>query len=483
MNVFLPEHRNLFINGEWKEASAGEHFSVTNPASGAELCTVSNATASDATAAMDAATQAFPGWSGLTGAQRAAPLVALKELVAANLDSLAKIMTQEQGKPLGEAKGELSGCVEFIEWYAEEAKRVYGQVVSGLTNAKRQFITHRPLGPIAIITPWNFPALMILRKMSAALAAGCTVVVKPAEQTPLTAIAIFELIEKAGFPKGAANLVLSDDPMRVSDSLLNHPGLAHLTFTGSTAVGKKLASHLGGIMKPYSMELGGHAPFIVFPDADIDQAVADLSFIKFRNAGQTCVNPNRVFVHTTIKDVFIKKFTASVERHKVGSGFEDDTTVGPLIDADAVAKVDYHVKDAVAKGAKVVTGGSTVDRAGTFYAPTVITGVDYSMVIANEETFGPVAPLFEFSDEDDVWALANQSPYGLVAYVYTSSLEKSFQAAEKLEYGVVGVNDPRPGSAQTPFGGVKDSGVGREGGQEGMYEFMTTHSISFGVKG
>jgi len=480
--MHLPEARQLYIDGSWTDAAAGETFSVYDPATGDELCTVASARSADAVRAMDAATRAFPAWAALSGADRAAILLRLRDLVADRIDSIAAVMTQEQGKPLAEAKGELSGCLEFIEWFAEEAKRTYGQVASGLTVTKRQFVLHRPVGPVAAITPWNFPALMILRKASAALAAGCTVVMKPAEQTPLTAIAIFEAFHEAGFPDGVVNLVTSADPREVGRAILDHPALAHLTFTGSTEVGEHLASECAKRMVRFSMELGGHAPFIVFPDADLDQAVADLTLIKFRNAGQTCVNPNRVFVHRDVQEEFTKRFTERAATLTVGSGLDASSDMGPLIDEDAIAKVSAHLGDAVNKGATVLLGGERIESSGTFYAPTIVTGVTTEMTIAHEETFGPVAPVIAFDDSDDIWALANASRFGLVAYVYTESLERAFQAAERLDYGVIGVNDPRPGSAQTPFGGVKESGVGREGGTEGLFEFLETHTLSIGVK-
>jgi succinate-semialdehyde dehydrogenase / glutarate-semialdehyde dehydrogenase len=479
--MHVPDARRLYIDGGWADAADGATFDVHDPATGELLCEVASAGPADAVRAMDAAAAAFPAWAALSGAERGAVLLRVRDLVAERLDAIAAVMTQEQGKPLAEARGELSGCLEFVEWYAEEAKRVYGQVVSGVTTAKRQFVLHRPAGPVVAITPWNFPALMILRKAAAALAAGCPVVVKPAEQTPLTALAIFEALHEAGFPVGVVNLVTTDAPVAVGRALLEHPDLAHLTFTGSTEVGEHLAAEAAKRMVRFSMELGGHAPFIVFADADLEAAVADLTMIKFRNAGQTCVNPNRVFVHADVHDEFVERFTAAATGLRVGSGLEATSDMGPLIDEDAIAKVGAHLDDAVSKGAKVRLGGERVAGPGTFFAPTIVESVTTAMTIAHEETFGPVAPVIRFDDGDDVWALANATRYGLVAYVYTRDLELAFAAAERLDFGVVGVNDPRPGSAQTPFGGVKESGAGREGGREGLYEFLETHTLSIGV--
>jgi succinate-semialdehyde dehydrogenase/glutarate-semialdehyde dehydrogenase len=482
--MHIPDSSQLYISGRWADASGGATFDATDPATGTVLGQVASATAEDATRAMDAATAAFPAWAALSGSERAAALLRVRDLVKKNLDHIANVMTQEQGKPLPEAKGELGGCLDYLEWFAEEAKRLYGDVVGGLSTAKRQMVVHRPVGPVVAITPWNFPALMILRKAAGALAAGCTVVVKPAEQTPLTALAIFESLAEAGLPDGVVNLLTTDSPEAVGAALLEHPGLAHLTFTGSTEVGKYLSGECAKRMKGYSMELGGHAPFIVFADADLDQALADLNLIKFRNAGQTCVNPNRVFVHRDVQKEFVARFAELAGTQRVGNGFDEATTVGPLIDLAAIEKVESHLSDAVGKGATVLLGGSRVQSdGGNFFAPTIIEGVTSAMTIANEETFGPIAPVISFDDSDDIWAMANDTAFGLVAYVYTSDLETAFEASEKLDFGVIGINDPRPGNAQTPFGGVKDSGTGREGGREGLYDFMTTHTISIGNNG
>jgi succinate-semialdehyde dehydrogenase/glutarate-semialdehyde dehydrogenase len=481
----LPVVRQLYIAGRWVDAASDDTFDATDPATGEILGAVASAGPDDATRALDAAATAFRAWAALSGSERSAYLLRLRDLLRQNLDHIAAVMTSEQGKPLAEAKGELAGCLDYLEWFAEEAKRLYGDVVGGLSTAKRQLVVHRPVGPVVAITPWNFPALLIIRKAAAALAAGCSVVVKPAEQTPLTALAIFESVAEAGFPEGVVNLILTGSPVEVGEALLSHRHLAHLTFTGSTEVGKLLASRCAERMRGFSMELGGHAPFIVFPDADLDQAAADLNLIKFRNAGQTCVNPNRVFVHRAVRDDFHRRFLALAKKQRVGNGFDPATTVGPLIDAAALDKVQRHLSDAVSKGATVLLGGSRDHSAGAgiFFEPTVLDGVTEDMMIFREETFGPIAPIISFDDRDDIWAMANDSAYGLIAYVYTNDLETAFEAFEHLDYGVIGVNDPRPGNAQTPFGGVKDSGTAREGGREGLYDFLTTHTVSIGSHG
>ncbi len=481
LNIHRPDHSELFIDGQWQPATGGRTFPVLDPASGEAVAKVADATPADAQAAAAAAGETFADFAELTGVERGALLLRTRDLLAERLDVVARIITQEQGKPLAEAEGELEGCLEFLEWYAEEAKREYGLVLGGVTKSKRQLVLRQPVGPVALITPWNFPAMMIMRKAASALAAGCPVVAKPAEQTPLTAIALFEILDAAGFPPGAVNLVTTSRPETTGTALLDHPAIRHVPFTGSTSVGKQLAGAAGLRMQRISMELGGHAPWIVFHDADVDLALAHLLVTKFKNSGQTCVSPNRIFVHDDIADEFANRLAKAAAGIVLGSGLDSTTQMGPLIDESARTKVGEHVADATSRGATLLTGGEPVRRPGYFFAPTVLLDVDLDMRVSREETFGPVAPIRRFATEDEVVTAANGTPYGLIAYVYTRDLARAIRVSEALEFGVVGINDNRPGSVQTPFGGIKASGVGREGGRDGMEEFLESKTVSIGL--
>jgi succinate-semialdehyde dehydrogenase/glutarate-semialdehyde dehydrogenase len=475
------EHR-LFINGKWQEATGEKRFPVTNPATGELIAEVADASVEDAKRAAEAAYEAFKTWSQETARTRSTLLYKWYDLIVQHADELAHLMTTEQGKPLKEAKGEVLYGADFVLWYAEEAKRVYGDLIPASAPNKRIQVLQQPVGPVFAITPWNFPAAMITRKIAPALAAGCTVIVKPSEETPLTAIRLVQLAEEAGFPAGVINLLTVSDPREMSDLLLAHPLVRKVTFTGSTAVGKLLMRKAADTVKRVSLELGGHAPFVVFADADLDKAVDGVIASKFRNAGQTCVCANRIYVEEPILDSFLARFRAKVEQLKVGQGLEEGVEIGPLINQEAIEKVDRHVQDALGKGARLVCGGQRLQEGtyknGYFYQPTVLADVSREMLISQEETFGPVAPVYTFRTEEEVVELANHPEYGLAAYVYTSDLGKSVRMSEKLEFGIVGINDALPAVAQAPFGGFKQSGLGREGGKYGLEEFLEVKYVS-----
>lgn len=472
----------LYINGEWLESSSGS-FEVFNPATGAKVGTAARATVAEATLAVEAADQAFAEWRSMPAKDRSELLYRWYQKVVSEQESIARLMTLEQGKPLREARGEVLYGADFILWYAEEAKRVYGETIPASVKHKRIQVLRQPVGPVTAITPWNFPAAMITRKIAPALAAGCTVVIKPAEQTPLTAIRLIELAHESGFPKGVINLITTDNPVEVGDVLTTHPLIRKVTFTGSTEIGKLLMHKAADTVKRVSMELGGHAPFLVFADADLNKAADAVVASKFRNAGQTCVCTNRVYVEKSVVDEFTALFAQKVEALRVGNGLEEGVDIGPLIDEQAIEKVKSHVADAVSKGASLVVGGKTLDEVGPgfFYQPTVLTGVTNDMHISFEETFGPVAPVFTFETEEEAIRMANQSIFGLAAYAFTNDLGRSIRLSEALEYGIVGINDPIPSTAQAPFGGFKQSGVGREGGRQGIEAFLETKYVSFGI--
>lgn len=478
ITVELPDPGGLFIGGQWIQTD--EQFDVHDPATGDILATVADATAEETHQAISAAHNAFGAWSGLSGRDRALGLMEMHKALRADLRNVARVMTAEQGKPLGEAEGELTGCLEFLEWYAEEAKRQLGTVIGGYTQSKRQIVIHQPVGVVAAITPWNFPAMMVVRKAASALAAGCTFLVKPAEQTPLTALKLAQVFQDA-LPPGVFNVITTSRPAEVGAAIIEDHRVRHLTFTGSTEVGRHLGSAATKQLKRISLELGGHAPFLVFPDADLDLAIEQLTITKFKNAGQTCVCPNRIMVHHSIADEFTSRFAERAEALKVGPGHLSDTEMGPLIDEAAIHKVQLHIDDALSNGAQIVTGGARLGDQGYFYAPTVITGVHKGMKLLGEETFGPVAPIIGFDNEAEAIEMANSGGHGLTAYAYTRDLERAVRLAERLEYGVVGINDNRPGSVQTPFGGWKDSGIGRESGREGLEEFLETKTVSIGI--
>lgn len=459
------------VNGEWVSGSKGEVIKVDNPATGDIIATVPALSASDTEGAIRAAQTAFRSWSKMAAKDRTSVLRRWFNLMVEHADDLAALMTAEQGKPLAEAKGEALYAASFVEWFAEEAKRVYGETIPAPTNTKRIVVIKQPIGVCAAITPWNFPAAMITRKAAPALAAGCTMIVRPAEKTPLTALALAELAQQAGIPAGVFQ-VITGDARELGGVLTASDVVTKLSFTGSTQVGRLLMAQCAPTIKKLSLELGGNAPFIVFDDADLDAAVEGAIASKYRNAGQTCVCSNRLYVQDAVYDQFAEKLAARVAALKVGEGHQPDVLIGPLIDGNAVKKVEEHIADALAKGARLVTGGKTHALGGSFFEPTVLTDVTQQMKIAREETFGPVAPLFRFSSEDEVIAMANDTEFGLAAYFYTENVRRTWRVAEALEYGMVGHNTGLISNEVAPFGGVKQSGLGREGSHHGIDEYL-----------
>ena len=461
---------DALINGEW--VAGGSRFDVTDPATGATLASVPRLGAAETEAAIAAANAAWPAWRAKTAKERAAILMKWHALMIENADDLARIMTAEQGKPLPEARGEVVYGASFIEWFAEEAKRVYGETIPTTDPNKRFVILKQAIGVCAAITPWNFPVAMITRKVAPALAAGCPVVIKPAEQTPLSALACAELAQRAGLPAGVLNIVTgdADSSIEIGGVLCASDTVRHLSFTGSTEVGRILMKQCAPTIKKMSLELGGNAPFIVFDDADIDSAVEGAMISKYRNAGQTCVCANRLYVQDKVYDPFVEKLAAKVAAIRVGNGFEAGINQGPLIDEGAFAKVESHVADALAKGARLVTGGQRIGE--RFYTPTVLADVTADMLCATEETFGPVAPIFRFSTEAEVVAAANATEFGLASYFYSRDIGRIFRVGEALEYGMVGINTGLISVAEVPFGGVKQSGLGREGSHHGIDDYV-----------
>ncbi|MFC4769732.1 NAD-dependent succinate-semialdehyde dehydrogenase [Effusibacillus consociatus] len=480
----MADQKKMFINGEWVQAENGETLEVINPATGECVGVVSYGDGRDAAKAVEAASEAFKSWSKLTARERSKYLYNLYELVRNHRDELAGIISAEMGKPLREAKGEVLGAADNFMWYAEEAKRVYGETIPSSVPNKRIMVIRQPVGVVAAITPWNFPVNMVARKIAPALAAGCTVVLKPAESTPLSAIRLFELIEQAGFPKGVANLVVGK-PELVGQEFIDNPKVRKIAFTGSTRVGKLLMEGVAKHVKRVSLELGGHAPFIVFDDANLDAAVEGLFESKFRTSGQMCICTNRLYVHESILESFSNKLVERLKKTKVGDGRHKDTEIGPLINENGLNKVLEHIQDAKAKGGRILYGGNRLTEGdlgkGFFIEPTVIVDVTPEMKISYEETFGPVVPIIPFEDEASVVAMANDSNYGLAAYVYTENNSRCLRMAESLEYGIVGINDGAPTQTQAPFGGFKESGIGREGGYYAMEEFLETKFVSFGI--
>ena len=469
---------DAFINGAW--VAGDVRFAVHDPATGLKLADVADLGAAQTQAAIDAANAALPAWRSKPAKERAAIMMKWFHLLMANADDLARIMTAEQGKPLPEAKGEVGYGASFVEWFAEEAKRVYGETIPTTDNNKRFLVLKQAIGVCAAITPWNFPIAMITRKVAPAIAAGCTVVIKPAEQTPLSALAVAELAQRAGFPAGVINVVTADADrsIEVGKLLCDSDVVRHLSFTGSTEVGRILMKQCAPTIKKLALELGGNAPFIVFDDADIDSAVEGATVSKYRNAGQTCVCANRFYVQDGIYDRFVEKLAAKAQAIKVGNGFEAGVNQGPMIDGQAIAKVEAHVADALAKGAKLVVGGSRIgDR---FYTPTVLADVTPDMRCSREETFGPVAPVFRFKTEADAIALANNTEFGLASYFYSRDIGRIFRVAEALEYGMVGINTGLISTAEVPFGGVKQSGLGREGAHHGMDDYVEVKYLCLG---
>jgi succinate-semialdehyde dehydrogenase/glutarate-semialdehyde dehydrogenase len=469
-----------YIDGAWSAADSGKTFPVTDPATGGQLGTVPGMGAAETRRAIAAADAAFAGWRAKTGKERAAILRKWNDLILANIEDLALILTTEQGKPLAESKGEITIGAAYVEWFAEEAKRVYGDTIPTPWADKRIVVVKQPVGVCGAITPWNFPHSMITRKVAPGLAAGCTIVLKPAGLTPYSALALAELAERAGFPRGVLNIVTGDS-RAIGGELCANPTVRKMSFTGSTEVGRLLMRQSADTVKKLSLELGGNAPFIVFDDADLDAAVEGAMISKYRNTGQTCVCANRLFVHDKIYDAFAAKLTEKVKALKVGHGTEAGVTQGPLIDAAALAKVEEHVADAAKGGARVLTGGKRHARGGTFFEPTVITGATPSMMMFREETFGPVAPLFRFNTDAEVVQLANDTEYGLAAYFYSRDIGRVWKVAEALDYGMVGVNSGLITTEVAPFGGVKQSGLGREGSMYGIEEFVEVKYICMGL--
>lgn len=468
-----------YINGAWFDADDGSTVTVTNPANGGTLGTVPKMGAKETRRAIEAAHSAFATWRELTAETRAKYLRRWFDLILTHQEDLALIMTLEQGKPLAEARGEIAYAASYIEWFAEEGRRLYGDVVPSPWSDKRIVVLKEPVGVCAAITPWNFPAAMITRKVAPALAAGCTVVVKPASQTPLSALALAELAQRAGIPDGVINVV-TGNAAAVGGELSANPLVHKLSFTGSTEVGRTLAAQCAPTLKKLSMELGGNAPFIVFDDADLDAAVEGAMASKYRNSGQTCVCANRFLVQDAVYDEFAEKLAAAVSRLRVGNGINPDVTQGPLIDAAALAKVEELVGDALAKGARLVTGGQRHAQGGTFYEPTVLRDVGADMKIAREEIFGPVAPLFRFATDAEAVSIANATEYGLAAYFFANDIRRIWRVAEKIEYGMVGINTGLLSTAVAPFGGVKQSGMGREGSKYGIEDYVHTKYLCLG---
>jgi succinate-semialdehyde dehydrogenase/glutarate-semialdehyde dehydrogenase len=469
-----------YLAGSWVPADSGAVFEVADPATGEIIGTVPRAGAAETRRAIDAAHEVLPSWGRRTAKERAAVLRRWYELVMANQDDLAVIMTAEQGKPLAEARGEVAYAASFIEWFAEEAKRLYGDIIPGHQPDKRLLVIRQPVGVVAAITPWNFPAAMLTRKAAPALAAGCTVVCKPASQTPYSALALAELAHRAGVPSGALS-VITGESGAIGGEMTSNPKVRKLTFTGSTAVGKKLMAQCAGGLKKLSLELGGNAPFIVFDDADLDAAVQGAIASKYRNTGQTCVCANRLLVQDAVYESFTRKLAAAVSGLRVGPGLAGETDQGPLIDTAALEKVEEHLADALAKGARIVVGGGRHALGGTFFQPTVLADVTPAMLVAREETFGPIAPLFRFSTEEQALQLANDTEFGLAAYFYTRDLARTFRLGEALEYGIVGINTGLISTEVAPFGGVKESGVGREGSKYGILDYTELKYLCVGI--
>ncbi|KVK80520.1 NAD-dependent succinate-semialdehyde dehydrogenase [Burkholderia ubonensis] len=472
--------QQAYVNGAWQGAANGETFEVRNPATGGLVGVVPVLGAAETRQAIDAANAAWPAWRKKTAKERAAILRKWHDLMMENADDLALILTTEQGKSLAEAKGEIGYAASFLEWFAEEGKRVYGDTIPTPASDKRIVVTKEPVGVCAAITPWNFPAAMITRKVGPALAAGCPIVVKPAEATPFSALAMAVLAERAGVPAGVFSVV-TGDPKAIGGELTSNPVVRKLSFTGSTPVGRLLMAQCAPTVKKVSLELGGNAPFIVFDDADLDAAVQGAIASKYRNSGQTCVCTNRFYVHEAVYDRFAEKLAAAVGQLKVGRGTEPGVTQGPLINEAAVLKVEAHIEDALAKGATVVTGGKRHALGHGFFEPTVLTGVTPAMKVAKEETFGPLAPLFKFGSDDEVIRLANDTEFGLAAYFYSRDIGRVWKVAEALEYGMVGVNTGLISNEVAPFGGVKQSGLGREGSHYGIDDYVVIKYLCLAV--
>ncbi|HBC5385375.1 TPA: NADP-dependent succinate-semialdehyde dehydrogenase [Citrobacter koseri] len=472
--------QQAFIEGQWRDARSGDTIAVTNPANGQPLGSVPKMGAEETREAIDAANRALPAWRALTAKARANILRRWFNLMMEHQDDLARLMTLEQGKPLAEAKGEISYAASFIEWFAEEGKRIYGDTIPGHQADKRLIVIKQPIGVTAAITPWNFPSAMITRKAGPALAAGCTMVLKPASQTPFSALALAELANRAGVPVGVFN-VITGSAGAVGNELTSNPLVRKLSFTGSTEIGRQLMEQCAKDIKKVSLELGGNAPFIVFDDADLDNAVEGALASKFRNAGQTCVCANRLYIQDGVYDRFAEKLQQAVSKLHLGDGLQADVTTGPLIDEKAVAKVQEHIADALEKGAKVLCGGKAHALGGNFFQPTILVDVPNNAKVAKEETFGPLAPLFRFKDEADAIAQANDTEFGLAAYFYARDLSRVFRVGEALEYGIVGINTGIISNEVAPFGGIKASGLGREGSKYGIEDYLEIKYMCIGL--
>ncbi|MFC3944084.1 succinate-semialdehyde dehydrogenase I [Pseudomonas gingeri NCPPB 3146 = LMG 5327] len=471
--------QQAYIAGVWSDADNGQQIKVNNPATGEILGSVPKMGAAETRRAIEAAEKALPDWRARTAKDRATVLRRWFELIMANQDDLARLMTLEQGKPLAEAKGEIAYAASFIEWFAEEGKRVYGDIIPGHQPDKRLLVIKQPIGVTAAITPWNFPCAMITRKVGPALAAGCTMVIKPASQTPFSALALAELATRAGIPEGVLSVV-TGSAVQIGAELTGNPIVRKLSFTGSTEIGRQLMAECARDIKKVSLELGGNSPFIVFADADLDAAVEGALMSKYRNAGQTCVCANRLYIHESVYDEFADKLKAAVARLRLGNGLDEGTTTGPLIDENAVLKVQEHIADAVGKGARIVAGGQPHALGGTYFEPTILVDVPRDALVAREETFGPLAPLFRFSDEADVVAQANDTEFGLAAYFFARDLSRVFRVAEALEYGIIGINTGIISTETAPFGGMKSSGLGREGSRYGIEDYLEIKYMCLG---
>ena len=471
--------QQCFIDGEWVDADSSETVNVVNPANGEIIGTMPNAGATETRRAIEAADAAWPAWRKYTAKERSAVIRAWHDLILANADDLAMLMTLEQGKPLAEAKGEIVYASWFVEWFAEEGKRAYGDVIPQTIADRRIVVIKEPVGVVAAITPWNFPAAMITRKAGPALAAGCPIVLKPASSTPFTATALVELANRAGIPKGIINL-LSGSAKDIGGEMTSNPTVRKLSFTGSTEIGKELMAQCAGTIKKVSLELGGNAPLIVFDDCDMEQAIKGAMASKYRNAGQTCVCANRILVQDGVYDEFASRFAQAVGELQVGSGLSEGVTQGPLINMAAVEKVEEHIQDAIDKGARLVVGGERHPLGGQFFRPTILAEVTPEMKISSEETFGPVAPLFRFDTENEAIEMANNTEFGLAAYFFSRDIGRVWRVSEALEYGIVGINEGIISTEVAPFGGYKESGLGREGAREGLGEFLETKYLCMG---
>lgn len=471
--------QQAYVDGAWVDADNGQTIKVNNPATGEIIGSVPKMGAAETRRAIEAADKALPAWRALTAKERANKLRRWFDLMIENQDDLARLMTIEQGKPLAEAKGEIAYAASFLEWFGEEAKRIYGDTIPGHQPDKRIIVIKQPIGVTAAITPWNFPSAMITRKAGPALAAGCTMVLKPASQTPYSALALAELAERAGIPKGVFSVV-TGSAGEVGGELTSNPIVRKLTFTGSTEIGRQLMAECAQDIKKVSLELGGNAPFIVFDDADLDAAVEGALISKYRNNGQTCVCANRLYVQDGVYDAFVDKLKAAVSKLNIGNGLEAGVTTGPLIDAKAVAKVEEHIADAVSKGAKVVSGGKPHALGGTFFEPTILVDVPKNALVSKDETFGPLAPVFRFKDEAEVIAMSNDTEFGLASYFYARDLARVFRVAEQLEYGMVGINTGLISNEVAPFGGIKASGLGREGSKYGIEDYLEIKYLCLG---